>query len=203
MHPGSCSGKGEKRARWKCWHHATPLVQRGFASLHTCTAATALTHPSFICLFSPHPRLQEQVWERYPKFPHCLNFWVGNSSKQERTKRVSVEAWSTCASVCLPVQKCVCTICHWDSALNTMSTGCSHLWFWYMLRALFFSQKNFLLDSLLWQLEMAGKVMAVFICHLRLHLWRTMLQRPGKHHHANPVAEGARTQCPFCSCQRQ
>lgn len=51
----------------------------------------------------------------------------------------------TCASVCLPAQKLVCTICHWDSALNSTSTGCSHLWFWYMLRALFFPPKEFLI----------------------------------------------------------
>lgn len=71
---------------------------------------------------------------------------------------------------------------------------------------LFFSEKNFSLlwmYSLLCQVEMAGKVMAVLICHLRLHLWRIMLQRLGKHHHINPVAEGVRTQGPVCSHQRQ
>lgn len=103
IYPGSCSGKGEKRSRWKCWHHAVPLVQRGFASLHTCITATALTQPSFMCIFSPYPRLQEQVWKKHPKLPHCLKFCGGNSSKQDRTKRVSVEAWSTCActKVCM------------------------------------------------------------------------------------------------------
>lgn len=40
---------------------------------------------------------------------------------------------------------------------------------------------------------MAGKVVAGFVCHLRLHLWHVRLQRPGEHHHVNPVAEGART----------
>jgi len=68
-----------------------------------------------------------------------------------------------CVRECVTVQNCVSTTCRRDSALNTTSRGCFHLWFRYVLRALF--PKNFSLNSLLQQLEMTRKVIAGFICH--------------------------------------
>lgn len=124
---------------------------------------------------------------------------------QNKTEqRVSLWKHGACKPVCACLYKSVCApsatgiLLSTPQAQDALTYGfgtCSELFF--------FPQKNFSLDSLLCQVEMAGKVMAGFICPLRLHFWHIMLQRPAEHPHIRAVAEGVRTQGPVCSYQRQ
>lgn len=137
----------EKKARWECWHCATPLAQRQFASLFTPALLwwpwETQTHLS--SAFSHHiPAYRNRYGRSLHSFFFCIVLTFGLAILQGRIKLVSMSAHSMCASVCMCTQDCAKAQVH-HMPPNAMSRGCFHLWFWYLLRAFFFFPKEFII----------------------------------------------------------